>query len=99
VLNHSVGLLPRLPGEVHQVLGIAVRAEDRRGQDPEHPEALIPGAPQHARHRIGADRGIGHEPAAHRGAPHLELRLDEQHDVGVGGGGRRDRGEHERRGR
>ena len=32
---------------------------------------------------VGAERGIRHESALDRGAAHLELRLDQQHEVGV----------------
>ena len=51
---------------------------------PQRAEARVPRRPQHARHGVGAGRGIRHESALDRGAPDLELRLHEQHEVGVG---------------
>ena len=50
---------------------------------PQRAEPGVPRRPQHARDGVGAERGIRHEPALDRRAPDLELRLDQQHEVGV----------------
>ena len=55
---------------------IAVRAGDRGGDDAERAETQVPRRPQHAGHRVGAGRGIRHDPPLTAGATDLELRLD-----------------------
>ena len=88
VLNHSVGLLPR-PG-ARCAMNSALPCVPAIGEEttPQVPEPLVPRRPQHARDGVGAGRGIRHESALDRGAADLELRLHQQHEVGVGGGHR-----------
>ena len=86
VLNHSVGLLPRAAG-ARCAMYSALPCVPAIGEEttPQRAEPRVPRGPQHARDRIGAGAGIRHESALDRRAPDLELRLDQQHEVGVVG--------------
>ena len=60
-----------------------MRADDRGREDAERAEARVPCGPQHAGHRVGARSQDRHQPALDRGAAHLELRFDQQDEVGL----------------
>ena len=90
VLIHSVGLLAaRRRADATTILVVAVRAGDRGGDDAGGAEARGPTPPRARRRprRRGAPASR-HDALAHcRRAADLELRLDQQHEVGVVGRG------------
>ena len=88
VPNHSVGLLPR-PG-ARCAMNSELPCVPTIGEEttPQRAEPCVPRRPQHAGDGIGAQVGIRHQTALDGGAPHLELRLHEQHEVRVGRGHR-----------
>ena len=69
--------------EMHEVLAIAVRSRDWGGQDSGGAEADVERRPEHVRDRLGPKAGIAHDALANPAATDLELRLDEQHEVGI----------------
>ena len=75
---------------MHQVLEVSVPAGDWGGQDTARTEADVERRPEHGHDRLGSERGVAHDPFADAATPHLELRLDEQHEVGIVDGGRRE---------
>ena len=93
VLNHSVGLLPRpapSPRFRKCAMNSALPCVPAIGEEttPQVPEPRVPRRPQHPGDGIGTGCGIRHESALDRGATDFELRLHQQHEVGVCGGHR-----------
>ena len=50
---------------------------------PAVPQPEVPGRPQHLGHRLATQRRVAHDPLPDAAATDLELRLHEQHEVGI----------------
>ncbi len=66
-----------------EVLDVTARAGQRARRDTEDREPQPDGRLGHTLHSGSSERGVAHHAVAHGGAPHLELRLDHEHEVGV----------------
>ena len=72
------------------------RPGQRAGRDPGHAKPLLGRGGRHAGHRLGAQRRVAHHPTrADPALAHLELRLDQQHEVGVRRGAGGQGGQHQ----
>ena len=80
---HSVGLPPTLADSQTRYSWLPLRADHWGGDDARRRQPEIPRRPEHAAHGVVPRGAIAHDTLADPGAPDLELRLDQQHEVGA----------------